>query len=85
MDQKIKNKIMKMKGNGDGYKKIAAELNISIGSVRNVLKEKDDDSFCKYCGKKLTFVIGKKRKMFCGDSCRYAYWNEIKAVSKNAR
>ena len=85
MDQKIKNKILQMKDNGDGYKKISSELNISIGSVRNALKEKEDSSFCRHCGKKLSFTPGKKRKIFCNDSCRYAYWNEKKAVSKDAR
>ncbi len=82
MDQIIKNKIIKMKENGDGYKKIATTLNLSIGSVRNALKEREDDSQCKHCGKKLVFTPGKKRKIFCSDTCRYAYWNEVK---KNGR
>lgn len=85
MDQKIKKRILEMNKNGDGYKKIAAELNISVGSVRNALKEKEDSSYCRHCGKRLIFVPGKKKKTFCNDRCRYAYWNDRKEVKKNAR
>lgn len=77
--------ILKMNEKGDGYKKIASELGISIGSVRNALKEKEVENYCKYCGSKLSFIIGKKKKIFCSDKCRYSYWNEQKAVKKNAR
>jgi orotate phosphoribosyltransferase-like protein len=74
--------IKELRDKGYGYKTIASDLNISIGSVRNVLKEKDDSMSCRFCNKKLNFVEGKKKKVFCNDSCRYQYWNSLKKVSK---
>ena len=76
MDANIKNKITKLYGEGYGYKKIALTLNISVGSVRNALSTRDEGENCKFCGKRLVFVTGKKKKSFCSDSCRYGYWNE---------
>ena len=63
---------------GYGYKKIAKELNISVGSVRNALIETSEAPVCKNCGCKLKFIEGKKKKVFCSNSCRYAYWNKHK-------
>lgn len=82
MKAEIRDRIMQMNDQGVGYKKIASELNISIGSVRNILKEKDDSNCCRFCNKKLSFVVGKKKKVFCNDSCRYQYWNSLKKVVK---
>jgi hypothetical protein len=63
---------------GYGYKKIAKELNISVGSVRNALIEVTDAPVCKNCGGKLKFIEGKKKKVFCSDACRYDFWNKRK-------
>lgn len=82
MDTKTKNKIIKLNSDGLGYKKIASTLNISIGSVRNALAEKEETNVCRYCGQKLILIPGKKKKTFCNDSCRYHFWNERKKVSK---
>ena len=43
---------------GYGYKKIAKELNISVGSVRNALIETSEAPVCKNCGGKLKFIEG---------------------------
>ena len=80
MDARTKSKIIKLNSDGLGYKKIASSLNISIGSVRNVLAEKEETNVCRYCGQKLILILGKK--IFCNDSCRYHFWNERKKVSK---
>ncbi len=80
MDAKIKNKITKLYSEGYGYKKIASTLNISVGSVRNVLSAKDEGETCRYCRKRLVVTAGKKKKSFCSDSCRYSYWNERRKV-----
>ena len=82
MKAEIRDRIIQMNSQGVGYRTIASDLNVSIGSVRNVLKEKSDISSCRFCNKKLNFVEGKKRKVFCNDSCRYQYWNSLKKVSK---
>lgn len=77
-----KEEIKRLSQKGYGYKKIAKELNISIGSVRNALAEVPDGEVCKNCGGKLKFIAGKKKKTFCCDSCRYDYWNKQKKEGK---
>lgn len=78
MTTEEKNKIIDLKNKGYGYKKISTELNISIGSIRNVLKVSLKLNTCLHCGRKLTFVPGKKKKRFCCNQCRYRYWNSQK-------
>ena len=78
----LKEQIRTLSQKGYGYKKIAKELNVSIGSVRNALVETSRDEVCKNCGKKLKFVVGKKKKTFCCDSCRYDYWNKQRRGGK---
>jgi len=82
MKAEIRNRIIQMNIQGVGYKTIASDLNISIGSVRNVLKEKDQCETCRFCGKKLYFTAGKKQKVYCNDQCRYQYWNALKKGGK---
>ena len=72
----LKEQIKTLSQSGYGYKRIAKELKISIGSVRNALTEVPEAELCKNCGKKLKFIVGKKKKKFCCDSCRYDYWNK---------
>lgn len=62
MDTKTKNKIIKLNSDGFGYKKIASTLNISIGSVRNALAEKDETNVCRYCGQKLILIPGNSKE-----------------------
>lgn len=82
MDSIVKKNIIKLKNEGYGYKKIASLLDVSIGSVRNALKAEDTKETCKYCGKRLVFIKGHKKKIFCSDACRYTFWNERKKVSR---
>jgi len=33
-------------------------------------------STCKYCGIHMKSVRGKKKKVFCSDTCRWQWWNQ---------
>ncbi len=77
-----KKKIQELYKRGYGYKRIAKELNVSVGSVRNALLVTNNEMLCRYCGHKLTFVEGKKKKIFCCDACRYSYWNNKRKEDK---
>lgn len=39
-----------------------------------------NENYCKYCGKPLLFVKGKKKKQFCNDKCRMKWWNHQKQL-----
>lgn len=76
MTTEEKKEIIKLYDNGIGYKKIASIVGVSIGSIRNVLNDREER--CPVCGKKLIFIAGKKKKRFCSNACRYQFWNEKK-------
>ena len=59
---------IKLKANGCGYRKIAAELGLSENTVKSFLKRNCDS--CIVCG---TAVIGRK---YCSDKCRMAWWRK---------
>ena len=84
-----KTKIIELKNEGYGYKKIAKELNLPISSIQYFLKNNPIDlelvGACKCCGKTIQSIKGKKRKQFCSDRCRWDWWNDhIKEVNKKA-
>lgn len=75
------NKILALRNKGYGYKRIAKELDVSVGTVRYTLTKVEDDALsglCKTCGKKMMSIKGKKKKVFCSDKCRYKWWNNKK-------
>lgn len=63
-----KTQIIKLKANGYGYRKIAAELGFSENTIKSFLKRNSDA--CIVCG---TAVIGKK---YCSDKCRMEWWRK---------
>ena len=83
MTEEQKNDIRKLREDGFGYKLIAKELGISSNSVksfcrRNELFESKDQTLsalCEQCGKELVNIPKKKKKRFCSDTCRQAWWN----------
>ena len=75
MTNEEKTKIINLRKEGNGYKKIAKEVpGVSIGSIRFIL--------CLNCVNKLEMIPHHKEKKYCNDRCRYEYWNK-KRGSKN--
>lgn len=69
--------IIEMKNSGASYSKIANELNMSINTIKSIIKRsKEEKHYCKECGAKLKLVPKHKKKMFCSDKCRIAYWKK---------
>ena len=79
MQIELKNRILELKKLGMGYKAIAKELSITPSAVRNVCTSKYNDpekyGNCKNCGIKTRQTPGKKKRQFCSDKCRMAWWN----------
>ena len=79
MKNELKNKILELRDLGKGYKTIAKELSITPSAVRSVCTAKfsDPDLYgtCKNCGIRVKQTPGKKKRQFCSDKCRMAWWN----------
>lgn len=83
MTNEEKTKIINLRKEGNGYKKIAKEVpGVSIGSIRFICNELEKTLLCLNCGNKLEIIPHHKEKKYCNDRCRYEYWNK-KRGSKN--
>jgi endogenous inhibitor of DNA gyrase (YacG/DUF329 family) len=82
-----KERIKKMRGNGESYAIIAVSLGISENTVKSYCRRNNlgaeyiagqpivTTNACGNCGKSLEHTQGSKRKRFCSDKCRLAWWN----------
>lgn len=79
MTEEEKTKIHKLREQGLGYKRIAAELGMKLSSVQSFIKRNTAGNLligtCKECGAQIKSTKGKKRKEFCSDRCRMRWWN----------
>ena len=76
-----KEKVLELRAQGYGYKKIAKELSVSISSIRYLCEQMNKEEQivqigeCKECGDRIISQKGKKKKQFCCDECRMRWWN----------
>lgn len=90
MTDNQKAQIIKLRTAGNSYGKIAQALGISLNTVksfcrRNAITETKVDklspvttgeiTYCDNCGKAIHQIAKQKRKRFCCDKCRNAWWN----------
>lgn len=77
-------RILELREQGLGYKKISAILGISWNTVKSYCKRQESnnraysisaDDTCRQCGKTLTQQPYRKKKVFCSDKCRMTWWN----------
>lgn len=79
MNEQTKEQVIKLHEQGKGYKKIAKELGLNVGTVSMFfrrLKEKENATYCLYCKRKMKQTKGHRQKKFCSDECRRHYWTE---------
>ena len=78
-------KIIGLRTNGLGCKKIAQEMGLSENTVKSFCRRmtaakpeatKMGDSVCECCGKPVEQILGRKKRRFCSDSCRTKWWNK---------
>ena len=86
-NQKIQ--IIKLRTAGDGYGKIAQKLGISLNTIKSFCRRNDlvvgaeisdtkvtkEITRCENCGQEIRQIAKQKRKRFCCDKCRNAWWN----------
>ena len=79
-ENNLKIKVNELRDEGYGYKKIASELSMTVSKARYMcMKTLDEDMLignCENCGLKIKSLIGKKKRRFCSDKCRYEWWNQ---------
>ena len=77
MTQAQKERIAGLQRAGLGYRKIAAELEMPVDTVKSYCRRHplpQYDTVCAHCGKLLVQTPHKKKKRFCCDQCRMAWW-----------
>lgn len=87
MNNLQKEQITLFRASGESYTKIADSMGLSINTVKSycrrnnlgriasIISEPVEGTFCCQCGVSLKQTIGKKKKRFCSDKCRMAWWN----------
>jgi len=79
-----KEKVRYWRGEGLGYKTVAAKAGVTENAVKSFCKrngltgEPVSDTACRQCGKPLEGAspfTPTPRKKFCGDACRSQWWN----------
>ena len=77
-----KQNVVYLRGRGDKYASIADTLGISENTIKSYCRRKslvfrpsDAHDVCVNCGHDLEHIPGKKKKRFCSDQCRMAWWN----------
>lgn len=90
MTDEQKQQIIALRRDGEGYGRIAAQLQISINTVksfcrRHSLAASTAGAVCEQCGKPIEQNPGRKRKRFCCDVCRNKWWNaHLELVKRKA-
>lgn len=82
MTEQLKEQMLMLREQGKGYKAIAKELNMSVGSVSTFfrrLAERNTATFCLYCKHKMHQTRGHRQKKFCSEECRRLYWKQNRA------
>lgn len=74
-----RNAIQKLQHDGLGYKRIATTLGLPVNSVktycrRHPVEKNMQTAVCLMCGKELCHTPHKRKKKFCSDQCRMAWW-----------
>jgi len=72
-----KQRILTMRESGEKYSYIAVELGLSENTVKSFCRRNTnaaESSVCPECGKTLTHIPHKRKKRFCSDKCRLAWW-----------
>lgn len=83
MTELHKEQIRHLRCEGVGYKAIAARLGLSENAVKGYCKrnglagvaQRQPPTACRHCGEPLFQKARGKKRKFCSDACRRAWWN----------
>lgn len=79
-------KIISLQMQGLGYRRIATQTGLNIYTVKSYCKAHpiSAEDVCLYCGKGLAHTPHKRRKKFCSDICRSAWWSAHPEARKSS-
>lgn len=77
-----KENIRYLRGEGLGYRAIAARLGISENTVKSFCRRndltgvasKEPPQVCRHCGQPLSKAPKRKERKFCSEACRRVWW-----------
>ena len=84
MTESERTKIRELSADGFGYRRIAAMTGLSTNTVKSYLKRHGNEVAiqpdqtgceCKQCHRPIQQTPHKRKKVFCSDACRMAWWN----------
>jgi len=84
MTNEQKKRLEQLRSEGLGYKRIAAELGLSLNTVQSFCRRHpaemrvlgcSNENGCLFCGVMLHHTPGAKKRKFCSDRCRITWWN----------
>ena len=83
MTEAERERITELRYNGYGYKKISSLTGLPQNTVKSFCRRHpivnegltDHLNQCMNCGKPLAQTPHKRKKKFCSDRCRMAWWN----------
>jgi endogenous inhibitor of DNA gyrase (YacG/DUF329 family) len=85
MSRLQRNEIPGMRREKMSYAQIASALDLSVNTVKSycqrnglggVAATEAESGVCAHCGKPVCQTVGRKKKRFCSDGCRMAWWKE---------
>lgn len=86
MTNETKTLIISLRNSGKSYGEIVKSTGVCESTVKTIClrnkKQNENNASCKNCGKKLYYIKGKKKKIFCSDKCRMAYWKANRNLIK---
>lgn len=87
MTESQKEYIKTARKRGDGYKKIAGDINLPLSTVKmyclrssetedkkNIIK--NQDNICRNCGKPIKSNLSHREKQFCSRECGLQWWHK---------
>ena len=78
MNAEQKDQIRQLHSRGLGYKKIAAQLGLSVNTVASFCKRQRGSESCPHCpqcGRSVVQTPHRKPKRFCSTQCHNTWWN----------
>ena len=81
-------KIDVLRKQGLGYKKIAADVGLSLNTVKSYCKSHPvsyEGTFCLQCGTEVKQTAHKRQRKYCSDACRAAWWSAHPEARKSSR
>lgn len=80
MTKEERSSVIRLQKAGYGYRRIAANLSLPLSTVkswcrRHPIQNDQNDNVCLNCGVPIQQTPHKRRRKFCSDRCRNAWWS----------